>query len=421
MIRTIRAAAPECPIILDTEGPEIRLVNVPHPIKLTTGQEFVFSTSMHAHMAHTTHPVHVTPGTTVLFDDGNITLIVERVHEQYVTCRVQNEAILTDRRKVTVPGGSIALPVLSERDVTNLRFCLDLGADAVALSFTQRADDIAVCRDIVGPHVTIIAKIENRLGVENAEHIIREADGVMIARGDLGVEIPLEEVPQVQKRLVRLANTLGKTAIVATQMLESMTHNPIPTRAEVSDVANAIMDGADAVMLSGETARGAYPVATVSTMARIAQETDKYVLTTFRRGEQGRISSAEAISAAVYDMATSLGAQAIITATTSGFTARMVSRFRPHVPIIAVAHDERIKRQLQLVWGVTPVIFENDQMHAHDTIPRALKTALLARLVREDDLIVATAGINTRKRGSTNLIEIHRVRDIVDVAGGHRT
>ena len=412
-IDAIRVAAPHAPIIIDTEGPEIRLLNVPHPIKLAPGQEFTFSLSPNAHMAHTTHPLRVKVGGTVLFDDGNITLIVQRVHEQYVTCIVQNEAVLTERRKVTVPSELIDLPVLTERDVTNIQFCLNRGADAVALSFTQRPEDVAVARAVAGSGIMIIAKIENRAGVINADSIIRAADSVMIARGDLGVEIPLEEVPHVQKQLVRIANLLGKPAIVATQMLESMTNSPIPTRAEVSDVANAIHDGADAVMLSGETARGKYPVVTVATMARIATETDKYVKSTVNRSEQGRISTAEAISAAAYDMATSLGADAIVSATTSGFTARMVSRFRPQVPIIAVAHDERTKRQLELSWGVTPCVFVHENTSAHATIPDALRSAIHAKLLHDEHLIVATAGVNTRKHGSTNLIEVHRVKDVL--------
>jgi len=412
-IDTIRAAAPEAPIIIDTEGPEVRLVNVPHAIKLTPGQEFTFSLSQHAHMAHTTHPIRVQVGSTVLVDDGSITFVVERVHGQYVTCLVQNEATLTDRRKVTVPSELIDLPVLTERDVTNVQFCINRGADAVALSFTQRPEDIEIARSVVGSGTMIIAKIENRAGVVHAERIIHAADGVMIARGDLGVEIPLEEVPQVQKKLVRIANMLGKPAIVATQMLESMTASPIPTRAEVSDVANAILDGADAVMLSGETARGIYPVVTVATMARIAEETDKHVRATFGREHQGRISTAEAISSAVYDMATALGADAIVSATSSGFTSRMVARFRPQVPIIAVAHDERAKRQLQLTWGVKACVFVHENTYAHATIPDALRSAMHQGLVKEEHLIVATAGVNTRKHGSTNLIEVHRVKDVL--------
>lgn len=412
-IDAIRAATPDAPIIVDTEGPEVRLVNVPHAIKLVPGQEFVFSLSGHAHMAHTTHPIRVQVGSTVLVDDGNITFIVERVHGQYVTCLVQNEAVLTDKRKVTVPSELIDLPVLTERDVTNVQFCLARGADAVALSFTQRPEDIAVARSVVGANTMIIAKIENRAGVVHAEPILHAADGVMVARGDLGVEIPLEEVPQVQKRLVRLANALGKPAIVATQMLESMTTSPIPTRAEVSDVANAIHDGADAVMLSGETARGKYPVVTVATMARIAEEADKHVRASFPREHPGRISTAEAISAAVYDMATALKADAIISATASGFTARMVARFRPHVPVIAVAHDERTKRQLSLSWGVTSCVFVHENTYAHATIPDALRSAMQQGLVKDEHLIVATAGVNTRKHGSTNLIEVHRVKDVL--------
>ncbi len=413
LIDNIHASAPDAPIIIDTEGPEVRIINVPKPIELKAGQKFTFSNAVHAHSPHATHALHFTPGQTVLLDDGAMRLVVEHIEGNNITCLIQTDGILTDRRKLTVPSDVIDLPVLSESDVTNIMFCLGRGADAIALSFTQRAEDVATCRQIVGDGIMIIAKIENQSGVNEAEHIIKAADAVMIARGDLGVEIPLEDVPAVQKRLVRVANTLGKPVIVATQMLESMTTSPQPTRAEVSDVANAILDGADAVMLSGETARGKYPVQTVETMARIAVATDKLAVASFKRDSQGKISTAEAISAAVYDLAESLHANAIISATTSGFTARMVARFRPHVPVIAVAHDERTKRLLQLSWGVIPCVFPRESSSAHQTIPDALRAAVDAGYVQPDDLIIATAGVNTRKHGSTNLIEVHHVRELI--------
>jgi pyruvate kinase len=412
LIETIRTVTQDLPIIVDTQGPEVRLVNVPHPIHIKPGQEFVISTAPNSHIAHATHSLPLKPGQIILLDDGAITMLVEHVHGHTIHCRVQTEGTLTDRRKLTVPSDILDLPVLSESDITNILFCLERGADGVALSFTQRPEDVQTCRAVIGTAPFIIAKIENRAGVVHAERIIHEADAVMIARGDLGVEIPLEEVPTVQKRLALVANRLGKPVVVATQMLESMTTNPQPTRAEVSDVANAILDGADAIMLSGETARGRYPVQTVQTMARIAQATDQEVKPRFMRTEQGRVSTAEGISAAVYDLSESLHADAIVSATASGFTARMVSRFRPHIPIIAVAHDERAKRALQLCWGVTPIVFAKETS-AHETIPDALRTAVAAGLLAPDNLVIATAGVNTRKHGSTNLIEVHRVRDLL--------
>lgn len=418
IIDTIRRVTGDLPILVDTAGPEVRLVNLPHPVHVKAGQEFMISTAPHAHVAHATHPLPLRPGQQILLDDGAITMHVEHVHGTTITCRVQTEGTLTDRRKLSVPSEALDLPVLSEQDAANVLFCLERGADGVALSFTQRASDVDTCRALVGPGPLIIAKIESRSGVTNAEHILHAADGVMIARGDLGVEIPLEEVPSVQKRLAALGNKHGKPVIVATQMLESMTTNPQPTRAEVSDVANAILDGADAVMLSGETARGRYPIQTVRTMARIAQATDEQMQARLHHDDHHE-STAEAISESVAELAERLHADAIVSATESGFTARMVARFRPHVPIIAVAHNLHTKRHLQFTWGVTPCVFTTESVGAHDTIPDALRSAVAAGLLAPEHLVVATAGVNTRKRGSTNLIEVHHVRDLLTFHESH--
>jgi pyruvate kinase len=412
LINTIRSITKDAPIIMDTEGPELRLVNVAGEIRLIAGEEFIFATAEYPALPYTSHPITLREGQIVLFDDGAVSVIIEKVDNNVVTARAHADGVLTNRRKVTVPNSLIDLPILSAEDREDLQFCKQMGVDAIALSFTQTAKDVEACRAVVGPGVMIIAKIENHGGVHHITELIRAADGIMVARGDLGVEIPLEDVPIVQKRIIRACNNTGKPVIVATQMLESMTVASRPTRAEVSDVANAIMDGADCVMLSGETARGKYPVETVRTMARIAERIDPTMRAAMQHPNE-KIAVAEAISTAVYELSEHLKADAIVSATSSGFTARMVARFRPQVPIIAVAHDERIKRQLQLTWGVTPCTFIDQEFSAHKTILKAVRTGLQYNLLKETDVVIVTAGVDTAKQGSTNLIEVHSIKELL--------
>jgi pyruvate kinase len=412
IINNIRKVSGDIPIVMDTQGPEHRILGITGQIKLNPGDNFTFSQKPNKDMPYSSHIVNGTPGHKILFDDGAISSTILERNEDIVTVKIETEGTLTDRRKITTPEALSELPVIGEVDKHDLEFCKRMLVDAIALSFTQTADDVKLCRELVGDHVVIIAKIENQTGVENVDQILKAADSIMVARGDLGVEIPLEEVPVVQKKIIRQANNVGKPVIVATQMLESMTFSPVPTRAEVSDVANAIMDGADCVMLSGETAKGKYPVETVRTMARIATRTDSTMRTTVQRS--GKLTSiSEAISNAVYDISNDLKADAIITATGTGFTARMVARFRPHLPLIAIAHDERVKRQLQLSWGVTPIVFRAGEFESYDTVYEAVQTALSAQLIQPDHTVIVTAGVNTKKAGSTNLIEVHIVKDLI--------
>ncbi len=411
-VSKVRAISVDVPIVMDTRGPEHRMLNVQGEIRLSPNSPFTFSQLPRNDMPYASHPVRALAGQLILLDDGAIPATIVNITDDLVTIKTLADEILTDRRKITIPGSHQELPVLSEKDKQDLTFCRELKIDAIALSFTQSAKDIEECREIVGRDVLIIAKIENRTAVDHIEEIVSAADGVMVARGDLGAEIPLEEVPLVQKHIIRKCNEAGKPAIVATQMLESMTNANTPTRAEVSDVANAILDGADCVMLSGETARGKYPVETVRTMAQIAQRADKEVHSTIAK-HRGKLDVAEAISNAVYDLAEDIAVDAIVCATASGFTARMVARFRPRVPIIAVAHEDHVKRQLALTWGVTSCSFTHEESRGHRTILAAVYTALHRGLLREQDIIITTAGVNTKVAGSTNLIEVHQVRDLL--------
>lgn len=415
LIATARSASEHVAVMVDTSGPELRILGVESPRELNAGDVFSLSLTKHKTMPHLSHDVDLKKGTPVLLDDGAMTAIVEGVSDSVAQVRLLDNGILTDRRKVTLPRAQTAFPILDAKDKKDLRFCLNEGVDAVALSFTRNKKDVAECRKVVGSEILIIAKIESAEGVENVDEIIAAADGIMIARGDLGVEIPLEEVPLVQKKIVEKCNRAAKPVIVATQMLESMTRNSRPTRAEASDVANAILDGADCLMLSQETAVGAYPIATVTTMAAIANTMDLSFTTRLSRVSESKISVAEAISNAVYDLSVNLHVDAIITATSSGFTARMISRFRPSVPVIGVAHNQRVKRQLQFNWGVTPITFKGAPKAAHKTILHAVLSGIEYGLISEKDTIIATAGVDTMQKGSTNLIEVHNVGELLAV------
>jgi pyruvate kinase len=312
----------------------------------------------------------------------------------------------------------VNLPGITSKDADDIVFGIQKGVDFIAASFVRKPEDILEIRKILEEHdadIQIIAKIENSEGLEHLDEILEVADGLMVARGDLGVEIPAEEVPLVQKEMIRKCNNLGKPVITATQMLDSMQRNPRPTRAEASDVANAILDGTDAVMLSGETAAGKYPVEAVETMDRIALRTEKALryrdLFRQRRLEQ-EVSITDSISQAVVHAAESLQSSAIITSTESGFTARMVSKYRPRAPIIAVTPNDRVMAKLSLVWGVHPVkgtkVTNTDEM-----LQVAIRSALATKYVRHGDLVVITAGVPSGQSGSTNLMKVHVIGDVL--------
>lgn len=433
-INTLRAVAQEMGrplgIMLDNRGPEIRLGTFRGGrIRLEEGDTFTLTTEQvtgdrtRAYVTYSGLPRDVQPGQTILLADGAIALEVQEPRDKDVVCRVKNGGELTDRKKVNLPGSTVSLPALSEQDIADLVFGIENGVDFIAASFIRKAEDVLEIRRVLEEKeadIPIIAKIESREGVANIDAILRVADGVMVARGDLGVEIPAEEVPLLQKLIIKKANRLGKPVITATQMLESMVESPRPTRAEASDVANAILDGSDAVMLSEETATGRHPVEAVATMARIAERTETalpHAEMLGRRGLEGNVSVTDAISYATCSAASALKAAAIVVSTSSGYTARMVARYRPAAPIIAITPSDAVVRRLLLVWGVVPE-WAAATANTDEMIDRAVDTALNRGYIRQGDLVVITAGVPAGVAGTTNLIKVQVVGDVLARGSG---
>lgn len=408
-------------IMLDTKGPEIRLKKFANPpVTLEQGQRFTLTTrellgdNTIVSVTYMDLPGDVQPGSRVAVSDGLIELEVEAVEGQDVHCRVINGGQLSNQKGVNLPGVNVNLPSITEKDVEDIKFGIRQGIDFIAASFIRKASDVLAIRQILEEHgaeIDIIAKIESRQGVENLSDIINVADGIMVARGDLGVEIPAEEVPILQKSMIEMCNLAGKPVITATQMLESMTQNPRPTRAEASDVANAIFDGSDAIMLSGETAAGKYPVQAVETMARIARRAELAV--NFdelleARGAALQRTVTDGISHAVCTIAKELGVTAILTATASGHTARMIAKYRPKVPIVAVTPRAKVLRKLSLVWGVEPLLI-GDLRGTDEMISTSVEASLASGLISAGDLVVITAGVPVGVYGTTNMMKVHTV------------
>jgi pyruvate kinase len=428
-IAMVRAAAEECRVpvalMLDTKGPEMRIGKIAAgKVTLEAGQQFVLTArevagdSRTVSVNHKGLPGEVAPGNTILLADGLISLRVEKIAGEDIVTTVENGGEISSNKRVAAPGVAVNLPPLSEQDVADVIFGIEQGMDIVAASFVQRAADVLAIRKVIeetGSSMDIIAKIENAEGVENIDEILKVADGIMVARGDLGVEIPTEEVPIVQKLLIEKCNAAGKPVITATQMLESMLANPRPTRAEASDIANAIFDGSDAIMLSGETAAGAYPVEALETMARIAARTEAaldYSDILLAKGLTVQRTTTGAISHATVQVAHELGAGAIITISESGFTARMVARYRPQAAIVAVTPRVKTLRRCQLYWGVHPVLGSGTQ-NTDEMVANAITLALSAGVVKEGDLVVITAGVPAGTKGTTNMIRVVIVGSIL--------
>jgi len=428
-ILAVREAAQACgkqvAIMLDTKGPEIRTGKLKSgKIKLEAGQRFILTTrniigdETEVAISYPHLPEEVKKGTTILLADGLISLQVEESSLPDIVCQVMNGGELGERKGVNVPGVRIALPFLSKKDIADIEFGIEHQVDFIAASFVRSAQDVIDIRRILElsyADIDIIAKIESQEGVDNLDEIIRVAEGVMVARGDLGVEIPVEEVPLVQKAIIENCSQVGKMVIIATQMLESMINNPRPTRAEVSDVANAIFDGADAIMLSGESAAGKYPVEVVRTMARIASRAEEalpYQEILRKKRPQRTPSVTDAISYATCTVAMNLGAAAIITATRTGFTAKMAAKYRPQAHIIAATHEPGIMNKLALVWGVQPVLIKETR-GTDELFEESIKTALEGGYIQNGDLIVLTAGIPAGKSGGTNMLKVETVGEIL--------
>lgn len=429
-IKNIRQASKELgktvAILLDTKGPEIRIGKLKEePIELvqdeylTLTTEEILGDKERIHVTYQDLPKDVEVGSTILIDDGLIELKVVGVTDTEIKCQIINGGQIKGRKGVNVPGVKTSLPGITEKDAADIVFGIEQDVDFIAASFVRKASDVLEIRELLekhnAGHIQIISKIENQEGVDNLDEILEVSDGLMVARGDLGVEIPAEEVPLAQKRMIEKCNLAGKPVITATQMLDSMQRNPRPTRAEASDVANAIFDGTDAIMLSGETAAGKYPVESVRTMAQIAERTETalpYRDLFHKYSLAQEVSVTEAISQAVAKSALDLHANAIITATESGYTARMVAKYRPQAPIIAVTPNEDVMRKMSLSWGVLPVL----GVHAPSTdimFEMAVDSALKTKLVQPGDMVVITAGVPVGRSGTTNLIKIHHIGDVV--------
>lgn len=408
--------------LLDTKGPEIRLGTFENGyIELKEKQAFCLTTKKitgNQDIVSITYPdliKDVRQGSCILIDDGNIELKVDKLSQDTIYCIVVHGGTVSNRKGVNVPGVNLSMPYLSEQDICDIMFGIKEDMDFIAASFTRTAEDIRQLRELLkengGESIKIIAKIENAQGIDNIDSIIKEADGIMVARGDMGVEVPEEEVPVIQKMIIRKVYQAGKIVITATQMLESMMTNPRPTRAESADVANAIYDGTSAIMLSGETAAGKYPIQALTTMAKIAKRTEEdidYVHRFHTMPVVTQYGSTDAVCRAACGTAHDLKARAIIAITKSGFTARMISRFRPSCRIIGCALDEKTCRQLNLSWGVHPVLVK-EEWEIFLLIDRTVNLCRNLDLIRKGDVTVITAGVPIAQTGTTNLIKVEEV------------
>lgn len=428
-LNTLRSLSVELglpiPAMLDTKGPEIRLGEFNNGSeKLVTGQSFTLTsrdipgTNEICSITYKDLPQDVSAGGRIMLDDGLIELKINSVNSTDIVCTVMNDGVIKTKKGVNVPGVHLSMPYMSQRDRDDILFGLEQGFDLISASFTRTAQDIMEIRHLVDDKnatTRIIAKIENQEGIDNIEEILTVADGIMVARGDMGVEIDFAEIPAIQKHLIDRAMDMGKICITATQMLDSMMVNPRPTRAEITDVANAIYDGTGAVMLSGETAAGKYPVAALKAMALIAETTENSVsfqkLAHHSSGkDSSRLTISAAVSHAACTTAADIGASAIVTASKTGETARLLSQFRPDAQIIACVLDDATCRQMNIYRGVTPLLTE----YAHSTdelIDMSVKLAQKAGLVQNGDRVVVTAGVPVGVSGTTNMIKVHMVGD----------
>lgn len=433
IVRVARELGRPVATLLDTKGPEVRLRSFKdnQKVEIKTGDTFVLTTadtegdSSRVSITYKGLPDDISVGTRILIDDGNVivrcTDIIKNADGTAdIVCMVVNGGVLSNNKGVNIPGVKLSMPYLSEADISDIRFAAQESFDFIAASFVTCADDVLAVRRILEEEnrgdIRIIAKIENGEGVKNIDDILRVSDGIMVARGDMGVEIPFEEIPRIQKMLIKKCYNSNKQVITATQMLESMIHNPRPTRAETTDVANAIYDGTSAIMLSGETAAGEHPVEAVRTMALIAETTEKNIDYEKRFYETEAKSSenvSSAISHAAVSAALDLGATAILTVTTTGTTARLISRFRPICPIISCTTNEVAWRQMALAWGVVPLMAEEIMTNTDDLIHHAVDKACKAGLLNSGDLTVITAGVPLGVSGTTNLLNVHIVGDVL--------
>lgn len=410
-------------ILMDTRGPEIRAKQfVDGKVTVETGQELRLclgdfeGTSEKFCISYPNLYKDVNPGDSILIDDGLIEIEVTAIENKEIVTVVKNGGVIKNRKGINVPSVDVSMPAIDDADKADILFGIEQGIDFVAASFIRNAADVKLVREFLdannGEHVLIISKIENQTGVNNIDEIIEVSDGVMVARGDLGVETPAENIPMIQKHLIQKCNRAGIPVITATQMLDSMINNPRPTRAEVSDVANAVFDGTDAIMLSGETAAGDYPIEAVKTMRRIADATENdqnyYDGIHTRLEHTNEKSVTNAVSYATCTTAMAIDASTIICPTYSGKTARLISMFRPMAPIVAPTINPIAMRQLNILWGVTPVLM-NPESSADILFYKAAKKAKELGISSEGDKVVITAGVPLNSKGNTNLMRVMEV------------
>lgn len=429
MVRIIRDVATELgryiPIVGDIQGPKLRIGEIDGVINLESGQQFTITTEAlkgNAKICSTPFtplPNEVGPGQRILINDGLVELVVTHVENERVTTRVVHGGPISSKKGMNFPDSELTIPAITEKDRVDLKFAVEQHIDYIAASFIRRKSDIVELREILQSHggdqVNVIAKLEKPQAIDNLDEILEVSDGVMVARGDLGVELPPEAVPIIQKKILTRASRWGRFAITATQMLESMTTNSRPTRAEASDVANAIFDGSDAVMLSAETASGKYPVETVQMMARIvfAAEANRTVDYEWEREPFKKISETDeftdALAGAANYAAEQLDAKYLVVFTQTGFAARLMSKFRPKVPIIALTPSSWVARRMNLLWGVQPFVLR-EAGEFHEQIVDRVDDFLLSKdIVREGDRLVILMGSPIYQRAKTNLLRVHRV------------
>lgn len=418
--------------LLDTKGPEVRVCQFKEgKIHLNKGETFTLTsrdiegTQEIVSVTYKNLPNDVKEGSRILLDDGLIELVVEKIVDGTdIVCKIMNNGDLSNNKGVNLPDTRLSMPYLSEKDKSDIIFGIETGYDFIAASFVRCADDVLEIRKILEEHnchsIRIISKIENQEGVDNIDEIIRVSDGIMVARGDMGVEIPGEEVPAIQKMIIKKTVAAGKQVITATQMLDSMIKNPRATRAEISDVANAIYDGTSAIMLSGETAAGAYPVEAVQTMVRIALKTEAdidYVKRFNQKGGDLASNVTSAISHATCSTAHDLNAAAVITVTKTGRTARMISKFRPSCPILGCTTSESVYRHMSLMWGVKPILM-NEKQDSEALFAEALQVAEATGMVQKGELVVITSGLPLGVAGTTNMIKVDVIGNILVSGAG---
>jgi len=427
VIRIVREAAGRMgkpvAILADLQGPKIRVGKLPDPVELVVGTEVVFAPegnegegelpTTYAELAQ-----DLSPGDRVLLDDGLLELQCVASRDDRATFRVLRGGILSSNKGINIPGGNLGTPSLTEKDLRDLDFALEQRCEFVGLSFVRRGSDVTELKSRVGKRALVVAKIEMARALSAMEEILAEADAVMVARGDLGVELPFEQVPLAQKRIIQLANFFGRPVITATQMLESMMDQPRPTRAEASDVANAILDGTDAVMLSGETAMGKYPLQALDALVRISREIEgsgvlergpRYLLRQDEKMRAGASPREHAVASATVETARQLGAPAILVITRSGFSARLVSSYRPPVPIVAVCTDSMTFRQLTAVWGVWPSLSVLEEVSYESLTEFGRRVVVESGVGRPGQSVVVTAGYPFHESGSTNTMRVERL------------